>query len=119
MLEVFVGILIGLGILCLILAEVLPSSFKLRSTHLQLNLEPRRLSFGACCLDVRTLAFCQLVGFPIEPLKGNFVAGKQKASEFRRRISGSHLELLSLGALLTGVREQSCARGGHASMAAP
>ena len=21
-------------------------------------------SFGACCLDVRTLAFCQLMGFP-------------------------------------------------------
>ena len=34
---------------------------------------------GACCLDVRTLTFCQRMGFPIKPLKVKLLAGKQKA----------------------------------------
>ena len=37
--------------------------------------------FGACCLDVRTLTFCQLMGFSIKPLKVNLLAGEQKATE--------------------------------------
>ena len=33
-------------------------------------------NFSACCLDVRTLTFCQLLGFPL-----NHLAGEQKATE--------------------------------------
>ena len=41
-------------------------------------------SFGACCLDVRTLTFCQLAGFfSIKPLKVKLLAGEQKATETR------------------------------------
>ena len=37
--------------------------------------------FGAFCLDVRTLTFCQLMGFSIKPLKVKLLAGEQKAAE--------------------------------------
>ena len=37
-------------------------------------------NFGACCLDVRTLTFCQLMGFPTKPLKIKLLA-EQKATE--------------------------------------
>ena len=39
--------------------------------------------FGACCLDVRTLAFCQLMGFPIKPQTVKLLAGEQNATEVR------------------------------------
>ena len=31
-----------------------------------------QLPFGACCLDVRTLTLCQLMGFPLNHEKLNF-----------------------------------------------
>ena len=37
----------------------------------------------AFCLDARTLTFCQLMGFPIKPLKVKLLAGEQKATELR------------------------------------
>ena len=38
--------------------------------------------FGAFCLDVRTLTFCQLMGFPfIKPSKVKLLAGEQKATK--------------------------------------
>ena len=40
------------------------------------------LSFGACCLDVRTLTFLPTInGFSIKPLKVKLLAGEQKAAE--------------------------------------
>ena len=36
---------------------------------------------GAFCLDVRTLAFCQLMGFPLNPPKVELLAGEQKATK--------------------------------------
>ena len=39
-------------------------------------------TFGAFCLDVRTLTFCQLIGFPLNHWKFFFfLAGEQKATE--------------------------------------
>ena len=37
--------------------------------------------FGAVCLDVRTLAFSQLLGFSFKPLKVKLLAGEQKATK--------------------------------------
>ena len=42
--------------------------------------------FGAFCMDVRTLTFCQLKGFSIKPLKVKLLAGEQKATEYTVRI---------------------------------
>ena len=39
-----------------------------------------RFSFGAFCLDVRTLTFCQ---FSIRPLKVKLSAGEQKTTQFQ------------------------------------
>ena len=41
-----------------------------------------RRPFGAFCLDTRTLAFCQLMGFPYKRLKNKLLAGEQKATEY-------------------------------------
>ena len=38
----------------------------------------RRRDFGAVCLDVRTLTFCQLMGVSIKPQKLNFWQGSRK-----------------------------------------
>ena len=37
---------------------------------------------GAFCLDVRTLTFCQLLGFPNRPPKVKLFAGEQKPTEY-------------------------------------
>ena len=49
---------------------VSPACSANRSTH-----------FGAGCLDVRTLTFCQLMGFLLNHHKLNFLAGEQKETE--------------------------------------
>ena len=47
--------------------------------------------FGAFCLDVRTLTFCQLMD-SIKPLKVKLLAGEQKATEYiRPRVSFAEL----------------------------
>ena len=44
--------------------------------------------FGAICLDVRTLTFCQLIGF-IKPLKAKLLAG---GAESNRELIPRHLK---------------------------
>ena len=46
------------------------------------NLDETHHFFGACCLDVRTLTFCQpMAGFSNETAKKKLLAGEQKATE--------------------------------------
>ena len=51
--------------------------------HLLCSFVSRKLFFVACCLDVRTLSFCQLMCFcPIKPLKVKLLQGSRKQPRY-------------------------------------
>ena len=41
----------------------------------------KHFTFGACCLDVGTLAVCQLMGFPLNHMEVKLLAGERNATE--------------------------------------